>query len=83
MSVLVSVRPCILLLPSVLAAALLWKIHLSLATVGLKGTNSICVEGVDRGGMEDCTGLITTTLTPAANSSGMWLLSGNTRITPS
>ncbi len=59
-----------LLLPSVLAAALLWKLHLSLATVGLKGTSSICTDGMGRGGMED-----------AENSCGMWLLSGNALIT--
>lgn len=80
MSVLVPVRSFILLFPSVLAAALLWKLHLSLATVGLKGTSSICMDGTGRGGLEDCTGFITTTLTPAANSYDMWLLSGNALI---
>lgn len=81
MSVLVPVRAFILLLSSVLAAALLWRLHLSLATVGLKGISSICMDGMGRGGMGDCTGFITTTLTPAANSYGMWLLSGNALIT--
>lgn len=38
------------------------------------------MEEVGRGDTEDCTGLITTTLTPAANSYGMWLLSGNALI---
>lgn len=39
------------------------SVHLSLAAVGLKGTCSICVEVVGIEGMNECTGLITTTHT--------------------
>lgn len=72
----------ILVFPSVLPNALLHRIDGCLLQTERQ---RLCCKVGWRDGwggcrvtMEGCTGLITATLTPAANSTGVWLLSGNT-----